>query len=358
METNNQYGDYIIRKVVGDKKIVKDGRLELYKVKSSLKNDKVALDFLDKIEQNAKAVLMVVDKSAILENANSKNVIIESFPLWMRPLPDDQNICSHSTYARQRSSKCRGTGFFVKSVTESQSPQWIVGSAAHVLVSGPQDIRNLRFIAGVIIQNAGNFKYNITIHKSQVFKPVPDYIDNQLPYSDYEYFIRGAEWGLMKVERAYPEFTTYSPNCVQISDNLFDPSKGYNITNRENERNRVIGPAWADDFNVYSIGHGLGLPMNLSYDGTVIQNIINDNFFECTLSLLGGCSGSPVFSSKTHELVGIYMRGVNKLEFPNKTNKECMIVRRSISLLEGQECARVHLGTHFRNRLQKRMLIF
>jgi hypothetical protein len=58
---------------------------------------------------------------------------------------------------------------------------------------------------------------------------------------------------------------------------------------------------------VYVIGHPCGLPLKYA-DGASVQTIENA-FFSADLDVFSGNSGSPVFSSDTHKLVGIAVRG-------------------------------------------------
>ena len=58
---------------------------------------------------------------------------------------------------------------------------------------------------------------------------------------------------------------------------------------------------------VYALGHGLGVPMKLSYNGKIQDATYNDSLalFTCDMSVLPGSSGSPIFDSNSHKLVGI-----------------------------------------------------
>jgi hypothetical protein len=88
---------------------------------------------------------------------------------------------------------------------------------------------------------------------------------------------------------------------------------------------------------VYAVGHGLGLPVKVSFDGVVKEGSMRSTYYETSLTLLGGNSGSPVFFADTHELAGIYMRGVKKLHL-KKGSDHCLEVRNEDLPIEGQEC--------------------
>ncbi len=76
--------------------------------------------------------------------------------------------------------------------------------------------------------------------------------------------------------------------------------------------------------SVYAIGFPSGLPMKVAGIGTVTQKEGNA-FFYSNIDTYEGNSGSPVFSAKTHEVVGILIEGDQ--DFENQGNcrraKEC-----------------------------------
>jgi len=153
------------------------------------------------------------------------------------------------------------------------------------------------------------------VPKSQIWKPVGN--NPKIPSNQYEYFSKGSDWLILEVEPAYPDTVNIPPYIVKF-DNNRSPT---------------------EDDELYSLGHGLGLPTKVSYEGKIQKVYTNKNFFECNLTLLGGNSGSPVFYADNHELAGIYMRGVKKLQIREKNGeKECLIVKDTTTPFEGQEC--------------------
>lgn len=61
------------------------------------------------------------------------------------------------------------------------------------------------------------------------------------------------------------------------------------------------------DKPVYIIGHPVGLPLKYSSGASVSD--INEAYFSADLNVYNGSSGSPVFDSETHEVIGIVVRG-------------------------------------------------
>jgi hypothetical protein len=64
------------------------------------------------------------------------------------------------------------------------------------------------------------------------------------------------------------------------------------------------------DMKVYIIGYPLGLPLKYSPGASVSD--ISKAHFSADLNVYCGSSGSPVFDSDTHEVIGIVVRGDNR----------------------------------------------
>ncbi|MEY3444105.1 MAG: hypothetical protein RLZZ519_2386, partial [Bacteroidota bacterium] len=81
-------------------------------------------------------------------------------------------------------------------------------------------------------------------------------------------------------------------------------------------------PALTD--SVYAIGFPSGLPMKVAGIGAVTQKE-GDTYFYSNIDTYEGNSGSPVFNSRTHEVVGILIEGDQ--DFENRGNcrkaKDC-----------------------------------
>lgn len=64
------------------------------------------------------------------------------------------------------------------------------------------------------------------------------------------------------------------------------------------------------DQEIYVIGHPCGLPLKYAPGAYVCD--INESCFSADLDVYSGNSGSPVFDSRTHEVIGIAVRGDNR----------------------------------------------
>lgn len=60
--------------------------------------------------------------------------------------------------------------------------------------------------------------------------------------------------------------------------------------------------------DIYVVGHPSGLPTKVA-DGAKVRRWYNGAYFDANLDTYGGNSGSAVFNARTHEVVGILVRG-------------------------------------------------
>lgn len=266
------------------------------------------LNDLAKIDQNLRSILLVVEESKLTEGPDD-TLIVRSDVLTDRQVSGGLRMCPECAYATQPSAHARGTAFFI-------APN-VVATAAHVLITASNglDVSRFRFVSGFVKHHQDDFLGAVVVLKSAVFKPTAGYV---LTADAYEMSGSGPDWALVSVEPAYPAFAAANPlpaNAVGIQTS---PIEAFT--------------------KVYSLGHGLLLPTKVSYMGEVISNDLAKPYFEVSLTLLGGNSGSPVFNSLTHELVGIYTRGTNKLM---RTPAGCLMVRNEVDQYEGQECQRI-----------------
>lgn len=70
--------------------------------------------------------------------------------------------------------------------------------------------------------------------------------------------------------------------------------------------------------DIYVVGHPSGLPTKIAGGAKVRSS--EKEFFVTNLDTYGGNSGSAVFSAKTHEIIGILVRGAQDFKF-DRTNK-------------------------------------
>lgn len=287
--------------------------LEPFPVLAGLKAGGQALDTTGSaikcLEKNIDSVLLVISSDHIIEHEDT--VTLVSSPLNKRKVSDrlEHQIDPNIEFGHQPSAKSLGTAFFVKTA-ESAANKIFVGTAAHVVVGNSLDFYKIRFVSGFAFTDTNDFRNGIVLKKENVFMPVPGKHNHK-----YHLSRMYSDWALIEVTQAYP-------TCIKPAISMVDTF-------------RFSGDIAVKD-TVYSIGHGLGLPLKLVHNGHVSRTPKGFPYFECTLGLLGGNSGSPVFCANTHQLVGIYIRGTRKFVYDEK--KGYMIIKNINNAKENQEC--------------------
>lgn len=278
---------------------------------------------LQEVERNTRTVLMVLDQENIRED--NDDVIIASLPLKGRRVSYQVSaFCDDSAYGDQQSAKCFGSAFFVAN--------GVVATAAHVVMRPGEKFEDLRFVHCVMMNGPGHFNEVIRVAKNRVFKPK----NTELRTGCYYYSDAGSDFALIPVEPAFEGVpATTTTEVVKLPD-----LRVYNAAfqNNKHGKNDMVNR------KIYSLGHGLGLPLKVS-GGKIIYAPRTFPYYETHIQLLGGNSGSPVFDAVTHELIGIYIRGTEKLVV--KEGRNCITVKEPTDKppadREGQECQRLEL---------------
>jgi V8-like Glu-specific endopeptidase len=76
----------------------------------------------------------------------------------------------------------------------------------------------------------------------------------------------------------------------------------------------AVGRKLRPEAPVYVLGHPLGLPLIFDGGAKRVIRVSNDGTFDTNLDTYQGNSGSPVFSEKTHEVVGMLVWGEQDFE--------------------------------------------
>jgi V8-like Glu-specific endopeptidase len=167
-----------------------------------------------------------------------------------------------------------------------------------------KDIAKLAIVYGFEVNRAGNV--NKIIRATDIFQPV-------------------------KIIKIDSNSLTKDDYCVLRINGKFPPERIAPI-----RTNGKIN----DNEDVHLIGYPCGLPVKITPNGKVLNNIIS-NYFVTNLDSYGGNSGSPVFNSKTHIVEGILVRGND--DFPTTATGSCkrsLICPVNIGNCEGEDVSR------------------
>jgi hypothetical protein len=208
------------------------------------------------IKQNARAVVSIWKNESIIDNHNG------SFTLRHKRYGKSFNLHRSEPYYKQPVAVgCLCTGFLVR--------EDVIATAGHC--ADQSNVKALRFVFGYEMKGS---RHPVT----QV--PMQDiYNGEEIIRRVYDPRGSGADWALVKLDRKVT---------------------GRKIVKLANTDIQCYKP-------VYVLGHPCGLPLKYVSDEPVKE--IKQAFFSAELTIYGGNSGSPVFSSDIHEVVGIVVRG-------------------------------------------------
>ena len=184
----------------------------------------------------------------------------------------------------------------------------MIATAAHVFQDDFEP-KNYVFVRGLVFPDCLDEKGNIIIPHENVFWSNKKY--RKLRDETSSYSLTNSDWALIQIDR-------HHTSSIDI------------------ETDHVT-----DNQAVYCLGHPLGLLMKRSYNAKVIQphSASNFDYYETQLDAFVGNSGSPVFDAKSHNLVGIFVRGrVAIVEGPGGL---CKTITPVCTETQGHECQKI-----------------
>ncbi len=269
-------------------------------VSTSIK-EKLAVLLFEQLDRNFKNTVLVVE-AKYLEIVDENYYRLTSELLVNRSMKKGEySICKNIPFANQPSAYAKGTGFFIR--------KDVIATAAHILLPN-RNLRDFRFIKNYHKAVDTDFGKGILIHKEDIYTPITDLKDEIFDYSR-----RNQDWALIKVDKNNDSSVDISMSPIKYKQ------------------------------EVYCIGHGLGLPKKISYNGTIINLQSTKQYFECKLSTYAGNSGSPIFDSNTHKLVGMLIRGKTRIYLTEQPKGQCYQIKVSTSDFQGEECQKIKYVT-------------
>jgi V8-like Glu-specific endopeptidase len=232
------------------------------------------------IKQNWQSVVMIVHKDLLKQQGNK--TIIEATRLKQQKI-DGIPVCADIPFGNQFAPYCQGTGFFINNTT--------IATAAHVfeeenLDCYDRDITNYRFITGVTL-NSETLNQGIVVSNNNIYVPDATKLNSGTTIKKGMCQQGNYDWALVKVKPLMPSGSL--PN--------------FNMA--------ISSMPQSDSTQVYTFGHGLGLPLKFSFDAQIWNSKDEDTpyLYYSELDMFGGNSGSPVFNAKTNQLIGIFIAG-------------------------------------------------
>jgi hypothetical protein len=210
----------------------------------------------EQVGKNADCVAAICQEEDLIDLGNGcKELEVKNYG-------ETFNLCECESFREQPIAAGRlCTGFLVK-------PD-VIATAGHC--ADEKNLGKLRFIFGYKMTGSGD--QGTRIPQKNIYR------GERIIRREFDRSIDGADWTLVKLDR-----------CV----------KGQSIvtlSRREIYRRQ----------HIYILGHPVGLPLKFVYGAWVCD--IGSVHFAADLTVYCGNSGSPVFCSETHEVIGIVANG-------------------------------------------------
>jgi hypothetical protein len=210
----------------------------------------------EQVKKNADCVVAICMKDSLINTYKGFSI------LKVKNFGKTFNLCDNEPFSDQPIVAGRlASGFLVG--------EGIIATAGHM--ASEENVKDLRFVFGYKMLDP--YKPVIRIPNDYIYKGVKIIRRVRSHKRD------GGDWALVKLDRI---------------------AVGQPVANLS--RKKIF-----NDQPVYTIGHPCGLPLKYA-PGARVRNV-NKTYFEAELDVFCGNSGSPVFSSDTHEVIGMVVRG-------------------------------------------------
>jgi len=210
----------------------------------------------EKIRRNASCVAAIcLKKNLIKKNETFSKLKVKNFG-------DTFNLCDNEPFRDQPIASGRlCTGFLVK--------EDVIATAAHF--ANENNVKDLRIIFGFKMKDESTPETQF--HKKNIYNGV------KIIHRVYSGLPDGPDWALVQLDRTV--------NCKAVASLSEDEIYS--------------------DQEIYVMGHPCGLPLKYAPGACVCD--FNETCFAADLDVYSGNSGSPVFDSDTHEVIGMVIHG-------------------------------------------------
>lgn len=208
------------------------------------------------IKKNSDCVSSICIRESLIDDQNGFSI------LKVKNYGETFNLCQYEPFWNQPIAVGRlCTGFLVK--------EDVIVTAGHCACEN--NVTDLCFVFGYKMLDSSTSV--IEIPQKNIYKGV------KIIHRVYDPMGSGADWALIKLDRK-----VLGQSVVKLSEKAIC-------------RNQPL----------YILGHPCGLPLKYT-SGAQVRDI-TDTCFAADLNVYCGNSGSPVFDSETHEVIGIVVRG-------------------------------------------------
>jgi hypothetical protein len=250
-----------------------------------------ATDYLRELRADEEGVAILFDRAELGEVEGGR------YRLRTRPLREHFDLCDHRFAREPCLPGARGSGFLVARFPQRRRSRWLV-TASHCVEPAQ--------LASTVVTFA----------------------------FDLEAVQDGAVW--IPVDEVYE----LRAELVRCADD--DPTDWAIFELDRDVVGRTIRPLATEPIAalrpVHIAGHPLGLPRKLAGNAVVRDNAAADHF-KANLDAYGGNSGSPIFDSETHAIVGLLVSGQEDL----MPSLGCKLDQCMLDQCPGETCTRVAL---------------
>lgn len=210
----------------------------------------------EQVKRNTKSVAAILLKDSLTDTSNGFSI------LKVKNYGKNYNLSDYESFHDQYMISGRVvTGFLVK--------EDVIATAGHCANKG--NVTDLRFVFGFKMQDPTTPVLRIS--NNNIYKGV------RIVHTAYDKKRINSDWSLVQLDRKV---------------------EGQTIA-------RLSHKDVFSEQQVYVLGHPCGLPLKYAPGANVRD--VSDDSFGANLDIYMGNSGSPIFNSNTHEVIGIVVNG-------------------------------------------------
>ena len=251
--------------------------------------ERQAADYLQQLRADEEGVAVLFDRAELGE------LVDGHYLLQTRPLREHFDLCDHRFGREPCIPSARGSGFLVARYPARRRSRWLV-TASHCIAPAQ--------IASTVVT--------------------------------FAFDLEAVQAGVVRI--AADEVYELRAELQRCADD--DPADWVIFELDREVEGRAIRPLATEPIGlsrpVHIVGHPLGLPRKLA-GNAVVRDASAADHFKANLDAYGGNSGSPIFDSETHAIVGMLVSGQEDLI----ASLGCKLDQCMLDQCPGETCTRV-----------------